>query len=236
MTKGKDARLDSRLGRPGKKLGKRHLAKVKAQKADQQELPEALYQEALIFLDHLNTGGTISDPRIGFDLSTAVHDAVKLYIEIYQPRVSRLVPARGSWLAHGLNIKRKSYDGAPIRSGLRLHHGENHFHCLFCRDNLLTFGWNDGVATVSPAIIDKLYTHTHWCAMQFVRRLFEGNDEGYQQAYHPDPDHHRPRGVTARMLELKLYSDRQELAEQLEARMPLDENLKFDPNAEGRNS
>lgn len=203
---------------------------------------DELYSSALIFLDHLNDDGAYDAKEIVGPLNVAVLEAVKLYIETYQPRgLDKLT--RHGWLAHGLMIKRARTGGTQrvSKSGQLRSNGENRYYCLFCRDDLATFGWNDGVHNLAPAAVDKLYTHTHWCAMQFIKRFVEGNDEGYVLAYRPGEDGaHRPRGTTARMLEGKIYEDRltQEgiRIEQLKATMPLDESLKFDTFNEGRNS
>lgn len=198
-----------------------------------------LYDDALIFLDHLNDGGAISAKDIAGPLNVAVHGAVRLYIEVYQPRSFDKLTRHG-WLAHGLHIKHKRTGLVRMRERGKESYGENHYHCVFCREDLATFGWNDGVHQLPPAFVNKLYTHTHWCAMQFVKRFVEGNDEGYKLAYHPAPERGRKRGTTAHMLEMKLVDDRRILAEvraeQLKAVMPLDESLKFDTFTEGRNS
>lgn len=201
---------------------------------------DELHGSALIFLDHLNDGGAFDAESVAGPLNVAVHRAVKLYVDTYQPRgVDKLT--RHGWLAHGCLIKRTRTGSARAMSNGKRSNGENRYYCLFCRDDLATFGWNDGVHYLAPAATNKLYTHTHWCAMQFVKRFIEGNDEGYRYAYHPGPDKTtRPRGTTMRMLEVRLYADRAELAEQrreqLKATMPLDESLKFDTFTEGRNS
>lgn len=204
---------------------------------------DELYSSALIFLDHLNDDGAYDAKEIVGPLNVAVLEAVKLYIETYQPRgLDKLT--RHGWLAHGLMIKRARTGGTQrvSKSGQLRSNGENRYYCLFCRDDLATFGWNDGVHYLAPAAVHKLYTHTHWCAMQFIKRFVEGNDEGDKIAYHPDRNNHRnpPRAPTARKLEATIYQDRltQEgiRIEQLKASMLRDENLNFDTFNEGRNS
>lgn len=218
-----------------RRLGSATIRQIKTDGQWRNNIVELWEGQGMIYLDHLSGGGAIDTIGINDGLITAVRAAVRLYIDIYRPRGVEKVVRSGSWLSDGINIKRKKHERALI-VGDKIHRGENHFHCLFCGDNILTFGWNDGVGSVPAKLCKRMRTHTYWCAMQFVRRFHEGNDDGYQLAYHPDPDRGRPLGTTRRMLELKLYSDRQELAEQLNTRMPIDESLKFDPNAEGRNS
>lgn len=211
-------------------------AKVKAQKADDalRRLVVSTYEVAPIYLDQLNEG---KQEQLGIELYDAVHDAAKLYITTYKPRGVDQRMMKGGWLSHGVRIKSERHKaGTAVVSDDKTHRGETHYYCLFCSLNLLTFGWNDGVRTMPPALIDKLYTHVNWCAMQFVRRFVEGNDEGYRYAYHPDPENDRPCSTTRTMIEMKLHDDRALVDDALAIKMVRDKSLVLDFNGESRDS
>lgn len=198
------------------------------QERERKKLVDELYAVAPIYLDQLHDG---KQEQLGIELYDAVHLAAKLYVDVYKPRGLK-TPTKGAWLSHGIKQKSEKHEKTlwveKPDGSTKPHRGENDYVCLFCKVSLATLGWNDGVRSLPVAFVDKLYTHANWCAMQFIKRYVEGNDEEYKLAYHPNALLKRSTGMTANMLAAKLEDDRRLLGEQLRIKMPLDKTLKLE--------
>src|ERR1700730_2267937 len=91
---------------------------------------------------------------ISNEIERLVETAVRLHRALW-PKASKDHNKLSWWLARGVLIDSERFTLRKDNAAPKVT-GENNFHCLFCRDNLATFGWDDGVRRFPAETVTKL--------------------------------------------------------------------------------
>jgi hypothetical protein len=95
-------------------------------------------------------------PIVQEELQKLVKDALSLKCQNTRLGIVKRYRGQGKHWARNLGY---------IRETAR---GEEHYTCVFCEQNIATFGHGQGVHYLAPAFIDKLKRHIHECVVRYL--------------------------------------------------------------------